>query len=1429
MMAGSLLGTDGRFLVVSLLCGLLTVLESPRADTENAAQWFERFRSKEVPWESKGVCRGTVGLLPSFTVVPQAEGKQLVRLPLRFEPAAFPADLTLELSDGANSLRPDVRPLTYHAGLPKSVRSALLTFPYMFQSRAAVNFTCRLVPRGESVHVDWTQSGGAYVLHFRGMTLTLSPDKIVCEGQYSWQAVPLVPPLSAEHVVEAEVIEEGDAYFWVRLLCYDSDFPRILDVRGDALGSVILKMHLQRLAPGDGYCPSFGWEIRGPSFPDLSSPSRFGDLPVSILAEESPLRVEFPDAHLHRRGFYQTPKNDRRTLQYFRATEDEHVPMQHAAWRTATVVLSPTSTALLTPLLEPAHEVHRREQVTSTPAAPKPSVSLAAWPDVDELRVYHYDAVVHSARLGDDYGNVTYFVPGREAPVDGMNRLNHCVPIFRLYQETGDKRLRETALAWCANMYELSLWWGNTPDVGGTRYNSAVAAGDTTHAGDTHFMWRTNSTATFCCKGFDSFLYAYEETGDPRMLVALLAQVRYAQQFVHANQGECRNVGVAADFLNLYQALGVPAYREEALRLFRELREKLSPDFLFSQGGQPLAADVPFIDDDAHGYASPFPKPYILGYALEGLPDLLEYYPDEPSLHETVRAVADFLARTVDPAGGWRYPHPASTTVLVNQGMEHAAQLVKAAQALQKCGDSIEAYLDAIETVLQARILPYLRYGGVLSSLSGWEKATGLLADGKTVYDLYAKPEDRDRSRDYTEGTIDLWAVPPEGLVYFDEVLNFYGQFRPWERLLAPNPQMAQILTRIADKRLQLSPMGRGAYLRVTHPDNPQVTFRILAPEWTTFPRFSPTEDDFEHVPVTWIQDKDSGACAYAVERDDGIFLAECIPHLDFVECRYTAYPKPRAEIPKTFTAGACHQLKEGIFDNGSEADLLARMLYRGHGDWVHLHDVSRGNPRNILYLTDQVSPETTGDTTADGWKTIESQRPDVPLLVCTSPDGAWSVAVAAEHGTTLCNNADAYHRCMHVHPAVPLKRNAPTTLRVYVYLLRGSPDDVLHRFERDRTLWVETEASPAFLFGYTNFVGVQDLLPCFADAAVRRMSFPLSWTQTSLPFQTWKTTAREKYRDCLGPPPPRVPFDLHEVAREDRGSYVARKIVVNLTADERVPAYLLEPKTGEKHAAVLLLHDHGAHFSIGAAKVVRPLACAPAVIQDAEEWVKKYYEGVFLGDELAARGYVVLATDALLWGERGAPGEDAYAVQQALAANMFQLGSSWAAKIVWDDLRCVELLQTLPSVDPARIGVMGLSVGAHRAWSLSALSDAVHCGVAVAWMCDTATLMTPGNNQTKGASAYSMLLPNIRNYLDYPDVAALACPKPMLFFAGEQDPLFPVSGVQSAFEKIHAVYAAQGAEDNLKTRILPAPHAFTRTMQEEAFGWLDRHLHPHE
>ena len=216
----------------------------------------------------------------------------------------------------------------------------------------------------------------------------------------------------------------------------------------------------------------------------------------------------------------------------------------------------------------------------------------------------------------------------------------------------------------------------------------------------------------------------------------------------------------------------------------------------------------------------------------------------------------------------------------------------------------------------------------------------------------------------------------------------------------------------------------------------------------------------------------------------------------------------------------------------------------------------------------------------------------------------------------------------------------------------------------------------------------------------------------------------------------------------------------------------LLPPGPGP-HPAVLLLHDHGSAFAIGKEKVITPWD-DPARAAEAAAWQARLYDGVSLGEALVARGFAVLAADALGWGSRQGNGYDA---QQALAANLMQFGLTLAGVIAAEDAQLVRWLARHPAVDARRVGVLGFSFGGYRAWQAAALCPEVAAGVAASWMGRLGDLMRPGGNQLRGQSAFAMLHPALGGRLDYPDVAGLAAPKPMLFLSGRHDRHFPADG----------------------------------------------------
>lgn len=353
--------------------------------------------------------------------------------------------------------------------------------------------------------------------------------------------------------------------------------------------------------------------------------------------------------------------------------------------------------------------------------------------------------------------------------------------------------------------------------------------------------------------------------------------------------------------------------------------------------------------------------------------------------------------------------------------------------------------------------------------------------------------------------------------------------------------------------------------------------------------------------------------------------------------------------------------------------------------------------------------------------------------------------------------------------------------------------------------------------------------MPVFYQQMKQQLTYPLAWGKAEeKDFAKWKAQARHVLAECMQnlQPAPKA-YAMEVTDREQRDGYEARKIRFNLFEWSRVPAYLLVPEGKGPFPAIVLLHDHGAHFSIGKEKMVRPFHVAPEVMEDADQWASQCYDGQYVGDYLARHGYVVLAIDALFWGERGRKEGTSYDAQQALASNFLQMGASWGAFINVDDMRSAEFLASLPFVDKERVGSLGFSMGAYRSWMLAALTDVVRASASICWMNTTEHLMTLTNNQNKGGSAYAMLIPALRRYLDYPHVASIACPKPTLFFNGTRDKLFPIEGVRDAYQEMEAVWKSQGASDRLVTKLWDEKHFFNKEMQKETLEFFDRWLKP--
>src|SRR5712691_3691047 len=347
-------------------------------------------------------------------------------------------------------------------------------------------------------------------------------------------------------------------------------------------------------------------------------------------------------------------------------------------------------------------------------------------------------------------------------------------------------------------------------------------------------------------------------------------------------------------------------------------------------------------------------------------------------------------------------------------------------------------------------------------------------------------------------------------------------------------------------------------------------------------------------------------------------------------------------------------------------------------------------------------------------------------------------------------------------------------------------------------------EVGPAAISSSDLDSDIGSLYPFVKSQAVAG-EFPLSFRQNEFAdVAAWKRIARGKLLELLHYAPPPCDPKAETVERVDRGDYVQEKVYFNTTPDARVPAFVLVPKKARRPGpGIVALHDHGGFYFWGKEKLVELEGEHPVLT----DFKREYYAGRSITKERIEA-----------FNRRSGEGE------QLVGRTIFSAGFTWAGVMFWDDVRTVDYLLTRPEVDPRRIGCVGLSVGGVRSAHLAALDDRVKAAVVVGWMTSFPAQL---KRRVRNTIGHTKLVPGLYRYLDYPDVASLAMPTPLLVINGSKDELFEPSGVRASFEKLAACYQKAGVPERVRTRLYDAPHEFNREMQTEAWTWLARHLRP--
>ena len=165
--------------------------------------------------------------------------------------------------------------------------------------------------------------------------------------------------------------------------------------------------------------------------------------------------------------------------------------------------------------------------------------------------------------------------------------------------------------------------------------------------------------------------------------------------------------------------------------------------------------------------------------------------------------------------------------------------------------------------------------------------------------------------------------------------------------------------------------------------------------------------------------------------------------------------------------------------------------------------------------------------------------------------------------------------------------------------------------------------------------------------------------------------------------------------------------------------------------------------------------------------------------------------------------------------------GYSSAGLEAFNSMRALDYLETRTEVDSTRFGVTGRSGGGAYSWWLAALDERVKVAVPVAGITDLQNHIVDGC--VEGHCDCMFMVHTYR--WDYPFVAALVAPRPLLISNSDKDGIFPLDGVVRVHKKVSEIYKLYGAEKNLGLHITEGPHRSTQALRVHTFTWFNRFL----
>lgn len=338
----------------------------------------------------------------------------------------------------------------------------------------------------------------------------------------------------------------------------------------------------------------------------------------------------------------------------------------------------------------------------------------------------------------------------------------------------------------------------------------------------------------------------------------------------------------------------------------------------------------------------------------------------------------------------------------------------------------------------------------------------------------------------------------------------------------------------------------------------------------------------------------------------------------------------------------------------------------------------------------------------------------------------------------------------------------------------------------------------------------------------------------TPFDFKSEQQRIRSAWLKLLGPFPSRkVAMEPKILSEEKLEHYTRIKVSFMAQEDDPVYAWLLVPHHLQgKTPAMLCLHP--TTYGSGKDRVIGgglyPKGACPTGNDPGEE-------GRSYGKHLAERGFVVLAPDLYAEGERVKPGFKPYDVRE-----FYQKNPEWSVvgKAIWDNRIAVDYLHALDFVDTGKIGVIGHSLGGHSSIFLAGFDERVSlvvsnggCTMFKKALEHWARIPPPVETGEPPMGSGYTYIPKFRPYMansgipnpvEFWDIMALVCPRPMMFAGATSNSGHPggLEVMQDTWDNIHTFYDKAGFEANIQYHIYPGEHNFPPRAREYIYRWIE-------